>query len=66
MKITTRENRLGTFVFTRADEAAAFFCDRCEQTKTSKNSALWTGVDGREQKLCNGCHGLLLSQADGP
>lgn len=45
------------FTFNRTQTAEEFTCSHCKSVKKSKNTA----VCG-EEKLCNGCYGLLLSK----
>lgn len=52
----------GKLTLVRHEVAQEFFCERCQVNKKAKVVVDWQTLTGEKKKICNGCHGFLLSQ----
>src|SRR3972149_2297140 len=62
LKVVTAYPPRGPMQQFRLEQAAAFDCFRCGETKKAKLRTVYGGDDSR--LLCNGCYGRLLSIFD--
>jgi hypothetical protein len=57
-------NELGKFVVIRSEKAEPFHCDYCNKDKKAKIKVEYTNNNNETIKLCNGCHGYILSHKE--
>ena len=62
MKEKVTKIQKGVLYYTRKDESAEFYCERCNSKKISKISVKFIDNLGNESLICNGCYGKLLSE----
>jgi len=65
MKEKVTKIQKGVLYYTRKDESAEFYCERCNSKKISKISVKFIDNLGNESLICNGCYGKLLSEDNG-